>query len=171
MKTARSAPRSQTGTREEAEHWYRTMPRTPAMVRTTSGVHFWHRLKDGDSVKSCVRIAGVMRDVRAEPSYSMAPPSLHPSGKHCEWVHQNCQLIVVPEFGLGWIEAECSEICKQVRDTFTPEGEMARRVRAYQQTVEPASTGAGRHNLAFYAAECSRLQIRPEPRCGLAAVP
>jgi len=143
-----------TDTREEAEHWYRTMPRTAAMVKSANGVHFWYRLKEGDVVRSRVRIAGLMRDIRAELSCAMAPPSLHPSGTHYEWVYPDWELIDVPEFDLSWIEEESNGVRESARSSFSTEGDMVHRARGYLQRVEPAVQGAGGHNKALYAASC-----------------
>ena len=92
-------------TREKARELWTTLPRTDMVTRTVKGGHFLYRIEEGQIVPTSIRIAGMELDVKAELSYVLLAPSIHPTGKQYErigeWDREK-----VPYFDPSWIQAE-----------------------------------------------------------------
>lgn len=95
--------------RAAAIQLFRRLPFTPLMSKTAKGVHFLFRLSPDQLISPRVRavILGVLCDIRAERSFIVAPPSIHPTGKTYGWVHDltTVDLEQVPFFDESWLDA------------------------------------------------------------------
>lgn len=100
--------------RQNALKWLSTMPKTPLMVRTVRGMHFYYR-HPGRYVKSDSHILsnGVLYDVKGDRSYVLAPPSTR-KGKEYSFCRHNgnprgkwmCPSLL-PVFNTEWRPERC----------------------------------------------------------------
>lgn len=75
------------------------------------GTHYYYRLDEGQEVPCSSNKIGKDLDIRSEGGYIVAPPSLHPNGKHYTWIHSpdELELAPVPEAVLKAVEASLQE--------------------------------------------------------------
>lgn len=128
--------------RAESEWWYRTYPRTPLMVKTGRGVHFYYRHGGNGNRRG---VLGRKIDIQDEGGYAVAPSSIHPKTKKpYYWVKdiEDYRLDDVPTFEPEWIKEQVAEI--PVRDGI-------RNVRGYISRIIAVSGEHG-HNATFRAA-------------------
>ena len=87
-----------------AEWLEREFPPTGMQTKTAKGRHFFYRLRLGQRVPSRVRVNQAMLDVRAEGSYGVAAPSVHPeTGQQYERIG-SWDLKDVPFFEPTWVK-------------------------------------------------------------------
>ncbi len=69
--------------REEAVWWWNNYPRTPLIVKTPRGIHFYYRYGETGNR------TGIFRrkiDIRGEGGYVVAPPSRNERDTQYEWI-------------------------------------------------------------------------------------
>jgi len=90
---------------EVADWITRELPPTEMRTRTAKGMHFYYRIEAGQHVPTRVHINDMMLDVRAEASYAVAAPSIHPdTGRRYERLG-SWDLEKVPVFSSRWLQA------------------------------------------------------------------
>ncbi|WP_197533613.1 bifunctional DNA primase/polymerase [Symmachiella dynata] len=130
--------------KEKARELYRQLPKTPAMVETGKGVHFYYSIDE--PIAPRVRIGGIQVDIRGEASYVVMPPSIHPSGKQYEWIYDDWnELPPFPREKIEEIIPTCTTPECQAKRKRITDGE------AYIANIR-AIAGEGGHNSTFRAA-------------------
>lgn len=128
--------------RENAEWWYHHRPRTPMMVKTKRGVHFYYR-HPGERVMNGAHILD-RYDVRGDGGYVVAPPSRHSEGKYT-FVGKPIPSGELPVFDPSWRPpTDLAKMDKEIADGL-----------AYIRTIL-AKSGANGHADTFRAACCLR---------------
>ena len=65
----------------------------PTVIARTGGGgwHYYYRYPEGVEIKNSVKKLDPKIDIRSDGGYVVAPPSLHPSGNHYEWIIKDFQ--------------------------------------------------------------------------------
>lgn len=126
----------------EAVDRFRNERKTPVVVKTPRGVHFYYR-HPGEHVKTC---KGVGFDIRGDGGYVVAPPSVV-DGKQYEFQTGSEELkpVNLPLFDLNWVPKPKTE---------TGSTEFDNKIRngaAYIKTIH-ATQGNGGDKATFVAA-------------------
>lgn len=100
--------------RLEADHGQ--MPSTVEVI-TGRGRHLWFRLPHGVDIRNSASQLGAGVDVRGTGGYVLAPPSLHPSGRHYAWSVDSAGLIAEPP---PWLLERIAERAGGTRAAPTP---------------------------------------------------
>ncbi len=93
-------------TKENARKLFKLLPPTTMVTLTPNGGHFFFRTTE--MIRSAVKtlVKGIACDIRAEGSYVVAAPSIHPSGKPYQrwgsWTD-------APMFDESWVERSCQQ--------------------------------------------------------------
>lgn len=128
----------------------RHLPPTPT-ARTGKGIHRYYR-HPGRHVPNAVRLLNGV-DLRADGGYVVAPPSVHPSGKHYEWVP-----------GMSPWDLPCAEpptwLLHQARRTLPPPGHPPDWWRRF--LADGAPEGCRNDRLARLAGYLLRHGLTPE---------
>ncbi|MDP2950092.1 MAG: AAA family ATPase, partial [Chloroflexota bacterium] len=112
------------------------------LVGTARGGHIW--LQTLEPVRT-FRVEEFGLDVKAEGSYVVAPPSIHPSGKSYEFANDVTQILTIPDFG-GWLQ----ERLAYLGITWNPNGQRA--TQPWREVVtQRASEGSRNVNLTSLA--------------------
>lgn len=124
--------------REDAEWFWRHRGKSPTIVQTKRGFHFYFR-HPGERVMSGTRIQGHY-DVKGDGGYVLAPPSLHGEGAYL-WVKPLLEADKLPVFQTQW------------RPASEPEGGYEAAIRdgvAYIQRIVAVAGQAG-HDTTYRA--------------------
>ena len=82
------------GELETLERQHSELPRTIEVI-TARGRHVYFAWPDAMRIRnSASKLAHKGLDIRAEGGYTIAPPSIHPSGKRYEWSTDTAELIL-----------------------------------------------------------------------------
>lgn len=95
--------------RGDAEWFWRKRGRSPVIVQSRRGFHFWFR-HPGGRVKNAQKVSEKY-DVRGDGGYALAPPSIHREG--CYRFVPGCELIDVaklPTFNEEWLPVASTAI-------------------------------------------------------------
>jgi hypothetical protein len=90
--------------REDAEWFWRNRGKSPVVVQTRRGFHFYFQYPQGKEVRNATKVecSGVPRyDVRAEGGYVLCPPSSHSEGEYV-WKKNMIHPKELPEFKVEW---------------------------------------------------------------------
>ena len=132
--------------RDEAVWWWQNRPRTPLMVRTGKGIHFYYRYSE---IGNKAGVLGRKIDIRGDGGYVAAPPSIHPdTGQPYEWIDidpEEFHLNEVPAFDDQWIKD--GRWIKPANEAQP----VIRNARAYISRIFAISGKKG-HNATFRAA-------------------
>ena len=129
---------------EDGRKLYKRLPRTEAIALTARGVHLYFRTSSEIRPRVKATVKGIQADIRAECSYVLIPPSLHPSGARYRWV-QEWDKASLPEFKEDWIEDGIQRKCSRGRIL---------RIRRYLNRVESIQGQNGSRGLVRAAAIC-----------------
>lgn len=127
--------------RENAKWWFRHGVKTPVMVKTKRGVHFYYR-HPGERVKNAsnVEIGAVKYDVRGDGGYVVLPPTRHSEGEY-SWVGEMTDQSKLPMFNLAW------------RPNNDPRDKIITDGQKYIDKIH-AISGQGGHSDTYRAAAC-----------------
>lgn len=98
------------------------LERETVIVTTARGGHVW--LQTPDRFRP-FRVEEFGLDVKAEGSYVVAPPSIHPSGKPYEFANDSTQILTIPNFR-GWLQERLDCLGVAWEPSPKPEGNGAR---------------------------------------------
>ncbi len=139
------------------------LPPTPMMTRSSPGKgHLYYRIENGVTIPTRIRIGGVLVDLKAEGSYCLAAPSIHPETAQPYERIGSWRIDQVPAFDPAWIDeiADGEPRAKPggPREPLVPaEEDLLRRIaraRSYIARIEPAVSGSGGHAKTMYVAGC-----------------
>lgn len=125
--------------REDAEWFYTTRGKSPTVVQTKRGFHFYFK-HPGGTVQNAIRVEGKY-DVRGDGGYVLAPPSIHSAGQYA-W-KQPLNYAALPQFDRAWrpdTQPGSMASSKEIADGV-----------AYIATIK-AVAGQGAHNDTYRAA-------------------
>ena len=130
--------------REDAEWFYRERGKSPVVVKTRRGFHFYFR-HPGQPVANAQKVGarnGMQHtyDVRGDGGYVLAPPSLHSEGAYA-WRQSLVATSELPPFDTAW----------RPESTYPSHDREIRDAVAYIQSIR-AVAGSGGHNDTFRAA-------------------
>lgn len=110
-------------TRHSSLMWLSTMPKTPLMVRSARGMHFYYR-HPGQYVKSAAHLTtfGFPYDIKGDRSYVLSPPSVRKGHKYKFVTHEgnpNGKWIkpdLLPTFDVSWRPESSSRLYQVSND-------------------------------------------------------
>ena len=132
--------------RAKAVEIYRTLPRTPWMVKTRRGVHFYYR---GTPELRCRKFKKL--DIKAGGDGYVVGPGSVVDGHRYELIGEIT--LDLPHFDPSWFTDYGSEAKSNVRTPATcPLLKRITRARNYVAKMKPAISGQGGHNRTFAVA-------------------
>ena len=130
--------------REDAEWFWRERGKSPVVVQTRRGFHFYFR-HPGGRVMNGIHIDN-RYDVRGDGGYVLAPPSIHSAGAY-RWIKPMLRVQDLPVFNPQWRPE--TRNADPVSDKAISDG------AAYIAKIR-ALAGSGGHNETYRAACCLR---------------
>lgn len=101
---------------ETVKEWvaiFGNLPATWEVQTGGGGLHLWYRIPKGMTIPNSVKKMGIGVDLRGEKGLSVAPGSLHKSGKRYQWSHgkspNNIQLGYAP----SWLIEKIAKIAEE----------------------------------------------------------
>jgi hypothetical protein len=147
-------PRAGSGSEDPGEHYYFVYP--PGAVITNARNH-----------------RGLPIDVRGDGGLAVAPPSLHKSGRHYEWIVPPWEtpLAQAPAWLIDWCQKEHSGPAPSAHAgngaCYGAAGpDVTKRVLAYLAKCPPAVSGCGGHNQTFAVARAVVYGFNLGPEAG-----
>ena len=136
-------------TPEDSAYWRSHFLMSPLTVKTgRGGEHIYYKAPEGAEIRNRAGVFLRHIDVRGEGGYIVAPPSLHPSGKHYAWVTSPAGVIeTLPKFDAEWI----ADRKPAVSAGFLSDSTNIRNVVSYIRRIH-ATAGEGGHNATYRAA-------------------
>jgi hypothetical protein len=132
---------------EKTRELYGKLPKTEMMTRSSAGKgHLYYRINQVE-IPTRIRIAKVLVDLKAEGSYCLAAPTVHPDTKEPYERRGTWDMDRVPEFDPSWIE----EVIEEQRSLTRKE---VNRVESYVMKIESVQGEGGSKGLVRAAAVC-----------------
>lgn len=134
------------------------LPKTLLVATGGGGLHYFFGYPADEDVASGAAVLGPGADIRARGGYIVAPPSVHSSGKHYEWINAPCdvQLAALPPSILTLLRerkkkrAPPPRLVTRSTDRSHDHESRVRRCRAYVDRIPGAPEGA--RNETFFRA-------------------
>jgi hypothetical protein len=134
---------------EKTRELYGKLPRTEMMTRSSAGKgHLYYRINQVE-IPTRIRIAGVLVDLKAEGSYCVAAPTVHPDTEEPYERRGSWNMDRVPEFDPSWIE----EVIEERIERSVTRKEV-KRVESYVMKIESVQGQGGSRGLVRAAAVC-----------------